>query len=121
MENEKRKAIRIEKAIAVQYKDALYKDNTWDMTFVKDISEGGMHITTSRYYPHNSILIFRLELPSRPFLCLEPKGRVVECEKSGSVEGTYMTRIEFADLDEDTRRLIREYIDWFLRKKEEKK
>jgi len=119
MEEERRKAVRIKKSLTAQYS----KDkNFWDTTFIRDISEFGMQITTTGQLPTDAILTVRVKFPSKPFEWTEINGKVVGSTemKTGfkeSVASTHITRIQFVDLKEEHKKLIHEYIEWFLSKK----
>ena len=116
MGEEKRKSVRIKKALTVRYCYGVDKaDKKWDMTLIMDISEAGMCITTRQRFSLNDILTFLIKVPSMPLEWLEFTGRVVESKES--MVGTHLTRIEFMNLKEDQKKLIREYVTWFLTKK----
>jgi hypothetical protein len=116
---ERRRAIRIKKQLIAQYKDkaAISK---WNVSTIENFSELGMLIITQEYFPVNTILNFRLRLPSSPFEWLEPEGRVVACERKEVLDYIqfdavgYHTRIEFIDMEHEERESIRKYINWFL-------
>ncbi|MFA4842645.1 MAG: PilZ domain-containing protein [Candidatus Omnitrophota bacterium] len=118
MEEEKRKAIRIEKSLVALYsKD----EKTWDMTHVRNISETGMQLTTMYSLSQDENLIFLVKIPFQPFEWIELQGKVVESTElktvfEESVAGTQVTRIKFVNLKEEQKNLIREYVDWFLEK-----
>jgi hypothetical protein len=64
---------------------------------------------------------FLIKIPSRPLEWIEFTGRVVGSEGlkaiSGvAVAGSHITRVEFINLKENQKELIREYIAWFLTK-----
>jgi len=122
MVEERRKSVRIKKFITVRYSyGADNQEKKWDMTVIKDISETGMSITTCQQFSANDIVTFLIKIPSRPLEWIEFAGRVVVSEgmKSvfgESVAGLYITRVEFVNLKEGRKDLIREYINWFLTK-----
>ena len=122
MVEERRKSVRIKKTITVRYGYGINKDEKkWDMTFLRDISETGMSIATCHQFSANDILTCIIKIPSRPLEWIEFTGRVVGSEElmaiSGEVvAGSHITRVEFINLKEDQKELIREYIAWFLTK-----
>jgi len=122
MVEEKRKSVRIKKIITVRYSYDINKDEKkWDMTMIRDISETGMCITTHKQFLPNDIITFLIKIPSRPLEWIEFTGRVVGSEKRMAIPGesvasSHITRIEFINLKEGHKELIREYITWFLTK-----
>jgi len=122
MGEERRKSVRIKKVLTVRYSYGVDKaDKKWDMTLVRDISETGMCITTRQRFSLNDILTFLIKIPSEPLEWVEFTGRVVRSEELNvtsreAVAGVHLTRVEFLDLKEDQKELIREYIRWFLTK-----
>lgn len=119
MEKDRRKSIRVRTSFIVQY--GYYVNDKgkkmWDMTVIRDISEVGMRITTHKSFSPNDILNFRLRIPSDPFQYLNFNGKVVESEESKAAR--HLTRIEFMDLEEEQKELIRIYVEWFLSKQRE--
>ncbi len=119
---EKRKSVRIKKALTVLYTlDSEAYNKKWDMTTIKDISDSGMCVTTGEQFSPEKILIFRMKIPSRPFEWLEIKGKVVASDELKTVSdkvvaGVHTVRIQFIDLEEEQKKLIQEYISWFLKK-----
>ena len=122
MVEEKRKSVRIKKIITVRYSYSLDKDEKkWDMTVLRDISETGMCITTHKQFLPSDIITFLIKIPSRPLEWIEFTGRVVGSEELRAISGeavawSHITRIEFINLKEGHKELIREYITWFLTK-----
>jgi len=122
MGEERRKSVRIKKFISVRYSyDADEGEKKWDITSIRDISETGMCITTQQQFLANDILVFLIKIPTRPLDWIEFTGRVVGSEAlkviSGeSVGSSHITRVEFINLKEVQKGLIREYIAWFLTK-----
>ena len=115
MGEERRKSVRIKKALTVRYSYGVDKaDKKWDITTIKDISETGMCITTRQRFSLNDILTFLIKIPSRPLEWIEFTGRVMGSEESRV--DRHLTRIEFMNLKEDEKELIREYVRWFLTK-----
>jgi len=108
MSTERRKARRINKNLLVQYRES-GDAKCWDIAQVKDISESGIVIQTDKIFAVNVILHLRIKLPSRPFLCLEFDGRIVECEKC-------QVRIEIKKIDSVGKNMLGEYIAWHINK-----
>jgi len=127
MVEEKRKSVRIKKLLTVRYSYSLDNDEKkWDMTVIKDISETGMSFTTHQQFLPNDIVTFLIKIPSRPLEWIEFTGRVMGSEKRMAIPGEsvanlHITRIEFINLKEGQKELIREYITWFLSKERGRK
>ena len=127
MDAERRKSVRIKKFITVKYSYGDSKNGKkWDITSVRNISETGMCITTQEQFLPNDIVTFLVKIPSRPLDWIEFTGRVVASEKimatSGqSIAALHLTRVEFINLQEDQKVLVREYVAWFLNKEEGEK
>jgi c-di-GMP-binding flagellar brake protein YcgR len=112
MSEERRKSIRIKKPISVQYS---YKENNkwvWDMSLLKDLSDTGLCIGTNRCFSKHESFFLRLKLPLKPFESLELNSKVIESNKCQA--GPYITRLEFINVTEKQKELIREYIAWIL-------
>jgi hypothetical protein len=115
MEEERRKAVRIKKSLTVYYCfDNEYGSKIWDITTVKDISETGVSIQTVKAFQPASLICLRLRIPSRPFDNIEVAGKVVDCSVMVK-DTTWLTKIEFDNLDQDTRAVFREYVSWVIK------
>lgn len=120
MEGERRKSERVKRLLIVQY--AAEPDNflKWDMSTMKDLSEGGMLVTTSRNFPNGTVLKFRFQLPTEPHQKLTLKARVVCSEnivtKMGFVIDGYSSRVEFLDMDDEQKAKLQKYVQWFTSK-----
>jgi len=122
MGEERRKSVRIKKFITVRYNyGADTGEKKWDMTVVRDISETGMSIATNHKFSPNDIVDFLIKIPSRPLDWIELTGRVVASKElksvyTAAVTAAHTTRVEFTNLKEDKKELIRQYVTWFLSK-----
>jgi len=122
MAEERRKSVRIKKFITVRYSYGSHEgEKKWDITSIRDISETGMCVTTQQRFSPNDIIAFLVKIPSRPLDWLEFTGRVVGSDKFTAISGesltaSHITRVEFINLKDEQRELIREYINWFLTK-----
>jgi hypothetical protein len=113
---DKRRTERIKKSLVVRYAYNNDRgDKVWDTSIVRDISEGGMSITTHLDFPVHKILTLLIKIPSRPFEEIELQGRV--CGSREHLSGIYITHIEFVGLKDEQKKLIREYVDWVLKKR----
>jgi len=114
MSEERRRAIRINPSIFIQYcLDLNNPSKKWDITSVKNLSETGVCIITGKPFEANCDIEIRFKLPSRPFEPVDVMGRVVESNASG-FGNSYITRVEFKDLKDDIKQLFHDYIDWVL-------
>ncbi|MFH1889082.1 MAG: PilZ domain-containing protein [Candidatus Omnitrophota bacterium] len=106
MPDERRKSVRIKKVISVRYTEDGKK---WDITSIKDISEKGMCFTTHEEFVPNDVITFLIKIPSMPLEWIELTGRVVKRQ-------SHITRVEFVNLQDNHKELIRQHIKWFLSK-----
>ncbi len=122
MVEERRKSVRIKKALTVRYSYSVNKDEKkWDIATIRDISETGMSVNTQYKFSPNEIVTFLIKIPSRPLDWIEFTGRIAGTEDSKAASGeiltgTHITRVEFINPKEEQKELIREYIAWFLTK-----
>jgi len=122
MAEEKRKSVRIKKLITVRYSfGAGQGEKRWDITSVRDLSETGMCVTTQQVFACGDLINFLIKIPSRPLEWIELTGKVVGSVKSTALSGeslsaSHITRVEFINLKNEQKELIREYITWFLSK-----
>lgn len=119
---ERRKTVRIKKSLIALYSmEASGQKEKWDQTFIKNISEEGMMITTMKAFQQNATLHFLIKFPLQPFEWKEFRGKVIDSVAlktlhDDAVSNTYITRIEFLDLKEEQKELLRVYVAWFLSK-----
>ncbi len=122
MDEERRKAVRVAKPVLVRYQ---INANTneyrkrWDETQVKDLSETGAKITTAQCYPQGTVITLRFRLPSSPE-SVEVQGKVVDCQQlcgkyESPISGMHLTRLEFIHDNEESRKMLREYVEWVLK------
>lgn len=109
MDEEKRKNKRIKKNLTIKYRrDA----ENWDVTNTEDISESGIRIHTMKAFVNNDEISLLIKVPFRPFYWIKAKGIVLESQHL--VTQVYVCRIQFVDLKEEDRKLIRTFIEWNL-------
>jgi|GEM_PF-196478 Tfp pilus assembly protein PilZ len=109
---EKRKFIRIEKTLVVKYSSEINNRGNWDLTSVKNISEEGMMLDTSKQFQVGENILLMFKIPLDPFNWIETKGSVIESiPYTGK---TFLTRLKFSGISEAQKRLIKDYISWFL-------
>lgn len=118
MSEERRKSVRINKIINVRYSYTTSNgEKKWDMTSTSNISEAGMCITTIRKFSPNDIMAFFIKIPTRPLEWIDFTGRIVASEEAKTkrgeyLPGTYTTRMEFINIKEEQRELIRQFINF---------
>lgn len=105
---EKRKSPRIEKVLVAQYSHEVDSISRWDSTTIKNISAEGILLNTNKNFEKDQLLILRFKLPFDPSHWLKAKGKVVESSQ-------LKTRVEFVDLDEEQKKIIHEYVTWFVK------
>lgn len=119
LSEEKRKAKRITKALFARYiPENERTTEKWDMVSIKNISETGICLPTSESFSSGQILTILMKIPLRPMEWLEFKGKVVGSERiipdspSSSVE-MYLVRVEFLELKDELKGLLKQYIAMF--------
>ncbi len=105
---DKRKYLRTNKALAIEYREETQDEKRSNRTFLLDISIGGGCIITYRGYEPGHILNLRIGIPSTPGQWVDIKGQVI---KSNHVSGyKYSTRMQFLDLNYEQKALIHEFV-----------
>lgn len=117
---ERRKAVRIEKSVTVLYSNNFDRLD-WDMANVKDISESGIKITVDKNLPSGEIVNLRIKIPLEPFKWLEIKGRVINSSLINGAQKEnvlfYVAQIEFTSLKDEDKKIIAQYISWYLNRR----
>ena len=108
MDNERRNAPRIEKALTVKYSLSAQSPSCWDSTTVKNISTTGILLNTRKNFPKGEVLKLLIKIPFDPFHWMEIEGKVVD-----SVENT--TRVKFMGLRKEQEQLIHDYVQWLIK------
>jgi hypothetical protein len=116
--SEKRKHPRVTARFIVSYR-IIDNDEPRDITQTKNLSMGGMLLTTNRQFQPGTNLALEIRLPfdPNPIILI---GKVIESKliTRGLI---YDTRISFIAVDEKHRNIIGETVNHFLRKDEPKK
>jgi hypothetical protein len=110
---EKRKHHRINARFIVSYRIIEDVDNT-DISQTKNVSLGGMLLTTNRALGIGTNLALEMRLPFDPDPILVT-GTVLE-SREVIKDLIYDTRIMFLTIDERHRKILRESIDYYLKK-----
>ncbi len=110
---ERRKHARADGRFIVSYR-ILDEINNVDITQTKNISLGGMLLTTNRIFKPGTSLAIEIRLPfdPNPIMLI---GKVIESREivSGMI---YDTRMEFLAIDEKHRKVIGETVDYYIKK-----
>jgi c-di-GMP-binding flagellar brake protein YcgR len=104
---EQRKYPRIEAQYLVSYRCEDIADS-YDITQTKNISQGGVLVTTSKAFDKGDCLLMNIRFP---FIYRDSdiKGEVVDSEKI--TDSVYETRIKFLNIDEECFHKIGEFIN----------
>lgn len=110
---DKRKLPRAKGHFIVSYRIMEEADNV-DITQTKNISLGGMLLTTNRFFPPGTCLAVEIRLPfeTHPIMLI---GRVIESSEI-SKDLIYDTRLEFIAIDENHRHIISKTVDFYTNK-----
>ena len=110
---ERRKHPRAHGRFIVSYR-ILDEINNVDITQTKNISLGGMLLTTNRQFSRGTNLAIEIRLPfdPNPIMLI---GRVIESREIMK-DMIYDTRMEFLAVDEKHRKVISETVEYYLKK-----
>lgn len=114
---DRRKYPRLSRTFIVSYR-VFQEINNYDLTQTKNVSVGGMLLTTNRKFAPGTVLAVDIRLP---FL-MEPlnlKGRVIQ-SKEVVKNLIYDTHLEIIEADDETRGAIGETIVYHLKHDEGK-
>ncbi|MCX5705204.1 MAG: PilZ domain-containing protein [Candidatus Omnitrophica bacterium] len=115
---DKRKHPRVMAHFIVSYR-ILDKSDSRDITQTKNLSLGGMLLTTNRQFDPGTNLALEIRLPFDPNPIMLV-GKVIE-SKQITKNLIYDTRITFQAIDEKHRTVISDTVSCYLRKDEPKK
>jgi hypothetical protein len=109
---ERRKHPRMEANFVVSYRIREFRDG-YDLTQTKNVSQGGMLLTTNKMFSPDTCLAMTIRFP---FVTqkIEITGRVIS-SKEIVRDLIYETRLQFLDLDESFFRKLGAFIDENLR------
>jgi len=110
--SERRRNQRITGRFIVSYR--ILDENNTDVTQTKNLSLGGMLLTTNRSFAPNTHLAVEIRLPfeRNPIMLI---GRVVESQEI-TQDLIYDTRLEFLAVDENHRGVLNNTVDYYLKK-----
>ena len=107
---EKRKYPRIERAFLVYY-TPLSGPKEFDLTQAKNISLGGLLITTSRPLEKGLALSLKIRLPGNYYA--NPTARVIESYRVKPDAQFYNTRLQFSSMNDEERNAMSQTIESF--------
>lgn len=110
--SEKRRHKRLDAHFVVSYR-ATDPISDFDLSQTKDISQGGVFITTSKKFEKGAGLAMIIRIPFAPYK-IELIGQVVGSEGKGS---NYQTHVMFKDADQDFIKNIESFIEEQLKRK----
>ncbi len=110
---EKRKHPRVVGRFVVSYRVFEEVDKV-DITQTKNISLGGMMLTTNRLFEPGTKLVLEIRLPFDPSPIMIIS-KVVE-SREVTKDLIYDTRLEFLAIDEKHRNIINQTVDYYLKK-----
>jgi hypothetical protein len=110
---ERRRNARIMARFVVSYRILDEQDNI-DFTQTKNLSLGGMLLTTNRMFAPGTNLALEIRLPFDPSPIMIV-GKVIESREI-TKELIYDTRINFLAIDEKHRKIITDTVDYYVKK-----
>lgn len=112
-EHDKRKHPRVERRFIVSYR-VLEENSGIDVTQTKNLSLGGMLLTTNRQFELGTSLALEIRLPfdANPIMLI---GKVVESREI-TKDLIYDTRLEFLAIDERHRNAISQTVLYHLKR-----
>lgn len=115
---ERRKNPRITGRFIVSYR-ILQEDDRVDVSQTKNVSLGGMLLTTNRQFNPGTNLVLEIRLPfdPNPIMLI---GKVLESWEI-TKDLIYDTRIEFLAVDEIHRKIISQTVDYYQKKEKYEK
>ncbi len=84
-----------------------------DVSQTKNMSSGGMLLTTSREFVSNTRFILKVRLPSRP-QPVEIDAQVLESHQA--TPQVFDTRVQFVRVEQQDRQILSDTVNYFLRK-----
>lgn len=108
---ERRKYPRLNCHFLVYYR-MLEGNDEIDLSQIKNVSLGGMLLTTSKPFEKRAKLALKIRLPG---VYIMPTGKVIESRQIGKVIPIYDTRLEFSDIGESDRQILGETLDNYLK------
>lgn len=113
LDNERRKFSRIQARFVVSYR-ILEEENNIDITQTKNMSLGGMLLTTNKKFENGTNLALEIRLPFDPDPILLI-GKVIE-SKEVTKNLIYDTRINFLAVDSKHKDVVAQTVDYYLKR-----
>jgi c-di-GMP-binding flagellar brake protein YcgR len=111
MGDEKRRAVRVKKALTIQYYDQ--GKDIWTSSLLRDISAGGLSFVVDMPYTVGDILQIHLKLPTKPTEWFDLEAKIVSLH--GMPLGMTVLHMVFTSISESALREIEAYINWLLK------
>jgi hypothetical protein len=111
--SERRKHPRAKGRFVVQYRMFDESDNV-DITQTKNLSLGGMYLTTNRKFAPGTKLTLEIRLPFDPHPIMLI-GKVLDSQEIAR-NLIYDTRLEFIAVDEKHANIINQTVDYYIKK-----
>ena len=106
---ERRRFVRIDKTYIISYRDASAKELKNEITQTKNISTGGLLLTTDKQISPETVLIVKLRLPGASDY-IDIKVKVMDSKQRVNTI-FYETRVKFVGIREEDRDAIRKIIE----------
>lgn len=104
----KRQFNRLESTYMVSYRQE--NDISFDMSLLKDISKGGMSITTgNKQFDAGDHLVIKVRVPFAPERREEVLGEVVA--SSRGKDGVFVTRVKFLQINQEFAQELGEFVE----------
>ncbi len=114
MDEEKRKFVRIKKQVDAQYRHIVDDKTIWIAVLVNNLSESGACILIDKFPLIGENILLRLRTPLNPKEWFQINTKVIDVDKF--MDKTYLARLEFIDLKTEYQSRIGEYIDFYLKR-----
>lgn len=111
-ESERRRYPRLNQHFLVRYWMLGGVDET-DLCQVRDISLGGIRLTTGKPFENGAKLVLKIRLPGGEIM---PTGRVLESRQFVKAMPVCDTRLEFSEINESERKTLGDTLDNYLKK-----
>ena len=109
---ERRKKPRVAGKFVVSYRVKVEVDN-YDISQTRNLSLGGMMLTTNREFPHGTVLAIDIRLPF--FIdAINLTGRVIE-SKEVVRDLIYDTRLQFLAIDPKSEGIVNDTVGYYLK------
>ena len=109
---EKRKSERLRRPLIIQYSFKKEDKEIWDESMINDISETGASFNASNRFTKGDVFLMKLNSPTNAEEKINIKAKVID--SAASSVGVHRTRVEFMEVPEEQKNLLKNSIAWFL-------